>query len=47
MGLKALKIVGFIFTGLGAVLSIGSGIVSDKILDYTIDEKVSNAIAKK
>lgn len=47
MGIGGLKILGFILTGLGAAISIGSGIVSDKILDHTIDEKITTKLTSK
>ena len=44
---KALKIFGFVLSGLGMGISIAQSIIADKELDHKIAKKVSEALHNK
>lgn len=47
MALKNWKLIGMLVTVLGAGLSVASGIIEDKKMEETIEEKVDEALARR
>lgn len=41
---KVLKIGGLVMSGIGAVITIASGIIEDKKLDFKVDKAVAEAL---
>ena len=44
--IKSFKVIGVVLTVIGAIVSIGSGLVSEKLLDAKLDEKIAEQVSK-